>query len=234
LTDRKLDSAASVRGGQAGQAAERERAVQTHQHVVSTEQEDMLMKSLITCALAAGFAASLHAQDTTSTTRTQVDADDARTIIATGCLQQAPATKVFTLMGAVTASGEDLDSKTRVSTDVDNDDVEVKTETRAEIDRDDRPVGTSGVTRSYDLSPRAGVDLSTHVGKRVQISAVMVDRAKDGDDDAEVEIEDRTKVEREDAPDAKAKSETEVELPRGDRAQLMVVSVKEIAPSCAN
>jgi hypothetical protein len=193
----------------------------------------MLMKALITCALAAGFAVSLHAQDSTATTKTQVEADDARTVMATGCLQQAPTTKTFTLMGAV-ATGEDLESKTRVSTDVDRDDVEVETDTRAEIDRDDRPVGTSGVMKTYELSPRAGVDLSAHVGKRVQISAVMVDAAKGGDDDAEVEIEEKTEVEREDAPDAEAKTETEAELPRGDHAQLTVVSVKEIAPSCAN
>jgi hypothetical protein len=197
------------------------------------EQEETLMKALITCALAAGFAASLHAQDSTATTKTQVEADDARTIVATGCLQQAPGTKTFTLSGAVATTGEDLESKTRVETDVDKDDVEVKTETRAEVDRGDRPVGTSGVTKSYELAPRAGVDLSTHVGKRVQISAVMVDAAN-GDDDAEVEIEEKTKIEREDAPDSKVKTETEAELPRGDQARLTVVSVKEIAASCAN
>ncbi len=192
------------------------------------------MKALMTCALAAGFAASLHAQDTTSTTKTQVDADDARTVVATGCLQQAPLTRSFTLAGAAVETGEDLESKTRVSTDVDKDDVEVETETRAEVDRGARPVGTSGVTKAYELSPRDGVDLAPHVGKRVQVSAVMIGAARDGDDDAEVEIEDKTKVEREDAPDASARTETELDVPRGDRTRLMVVSVKEIAPSCAN
>lgn len=191
------------------------------------------MKALMTCALAAALAASLHAQDSKATTKTDVDADDARTIIATGCLQQAPGTKTFTLMGAVAATGEDLDAKSRVSTDVDKDDVEVKTETRAEVDRDDRPVGTSGATKTYALSPKAGVDLSTHVGKRVEISAVMVDAAN-GDDDAEVEIEDKTKVERDDAPDAKVETETEADLPRGDQARLTVVSVKEIGSTCTN
>jgi hypothetical protein len=194
----------------------------------------MLMKALMTCALAAALAASLHAQDTTTTTKTEVNADDARTIVATGCLQQAPDTKTFTLMGAVAATGEDLDAKTRVSTDVDKDDVETKTETRVEVDRADRPVGTSGVMKTYELSPRAGVDLSAHVGKRVEISAVMVDAAAGGDDDARVEIEEMTTVEREDAPDSKVETETGADLPRGDRARLMVVSVKPTGASCAN
>lgn len=192
------------------------------------------MKALFTCALAAAFAASLHAQDTTATTKTEVDADDAQTIVATGCLQQAPGTKTFTLAGAVAASGQDLESKTRVETDVDKDDVEVKTDTRAEVERGDRAVGTSGTSKLYELSPRAGVDLSAHVGKQVEISAVMAEAAKGGDDDAKVEIEDKTKIEREDAPDSQVKSETEAELPRGENARLMVVSVKEIGASCAN
>lgn len=191
------------------------------------------MKALLTGALAAGLAVSLHAQDTTTTTRTEIDADDARTIVATGCLTQAPDTKIFTLNGAMASTGEDLEAKTRVETDVDRDDVEVKTESRAEVDKSDRPVGTSGVAKVYELSPRAGVDLSAHVGKQVQISAVMVDAAN-GDDDAEVEIEDKTKVEREDAPDAKAKTETELEIPRGDHARLTVVSVKPLGTSCTN
>ena len=189
------------------------------------------MKALITSAMAAALAASLHAQDSTATTKTEVDADDARTVIASGCLQQAPGTSSFTLMGAIAATGEDLESKTRVETDVDDDDVEVKTESKAEVDRDDRPVGTSGVTKSFQLAPRAGVELAPHVGKHVEISAVMVD-AKDGDDDAEIEIEEKTKVERDDAPDSEVKSETEAEVPRGNQARLMVVSVKEVGPSC--
>lgn len=191
------------------------------------------MKALMTGALAAALAVSLHAQDSTVTTRTQVDADDARAIMATGCLRQAP-DKTFTLMGAVTVAGGDLESKTRVSTDIDRDDVEVKTETRTEIDRDDRPVGTSGVMKTYELAPRAGVELLPHVGTQVEISAVMVDAAKGADDVAEIEIEERTEVEREDAPDTKVETRTEAELPRGEQARLMVVSVKPVGASCAN
>jgi hypothetical protein len=192
------------------------------------------MKTLIpTCALMAALAAAAHAQDSKVTTKTEVDADNARAVIASGCLMQAPDTKTFTLRGAVVTTGEDLTAKSRVTTDVDKDDTTIKTETKAEIDRGDRPVGTSGAMKVYDLSPRAGVDLATHVGHQVEISAVMVDAAK-GDDDAEVEIKERTKVEVDDAPDAKVETKTEAELPRGANARLTVVSVKPLASACSN
>src|SRR5687767_7772522 len=103
------------------------------------------MKVLIpTCALVAALAVSAGAQDRTVTTKTQVKADDARTVIASGCLLQAPDTKIFTLKGAVAAVGEDLTAKSRVRTDVDKNETTVRTETRTEVDRGDRPVGTAG------------------------------------------------------------------------------------------
>jgi hypothetical protein len=80
--------------------------------------------------------------------------------------------------------------------------------------------------------PKEGVDLTPHVGHRVEITAVAVDKKSGTDDDAEVEIETKTKVEREDAPDSKMKSKTEAELPRGARNRLTVLSVKHISPSC--
>ena len=183
------------------------------------------------CAVAVALAGAAHAQDSTVTSKTRIEADDARAIVATGCLRQSADTKTFSLMGAVVATGEDLTAKSRVETDVDKDDTEVKTETRTKVDRDDRAVGTSGTMKSYDLSPRAGVDLSAHVGKQVEISAVMVDAAN-GDDDAEIEIEERTKTRVDDAPDSKVKSETELEIPRGANARLTVVSVKPLGTSC--
>lgn len=190
------------------------------------------MKALIpACAMAIAMAAAVHAQDSTVTSKTQVSADDARTVVATGCLQQAPGTKTFTLAGASMVTGEDLTAKTRVKTDVDKDDTTVKAESTTKVDRDDRAVGTSGTVKAYELSPRAGVDLSAHVGKQVEISAVMLDAAK-GDDDAEVKIKEETKTKVDDAPDSKVESVTKAELPRGDNARLTVVSVKQIAASC--
>jgi hypothetical protein len=191
------------------------------------------MKAIIpTCALVAALAVSASAQDSTVTTKTQVKADDARAVVASGCLQQAPDTKIFTLKGAVVAAGEDLTSRSRVRTDVDKNDTTVRTETRTEVDRD-RPVGTSGTMKLYELDPRAGVDLATHVGKQVEISAVMLDAAK-GDDDADVRIRTETKVDAENAPDSKVRTETKAELPRGANPRLAVVSVKQLASACAN
>lgn len=88
--------------------------------------------------------------------------------------------------------------------------------------------------KTYELTPRAGVELLPHVGTQVEISAVMVDAAKGGDDVADIEIEERTEVEREDAPDTKVETRTEAELPRGEHARLMVVSVKPVGAACAN
>ena len=86
-------------------------------------------------------------------------------------------------------------------------------------------VGTSGRTMMYDLVPRTGVNLSAHVGHRVEIAGVMLDPAK-GDDDAEVTIREDTKVKADDAPDARVRTKTKAELPRGAHSRLSVVSVK--------
>lgn len=187
-----------------------------------------------TCAIALALGLPVGAQDTTVTSKTKVDADDARTVVMTGCLQQAPGTGLFTLAGATGASGEDLTVKSKVKTDVDSDDTTVTTRSRAEVDdTDERPVGTSGTARTYEVTARAGVDLAAHVGHKVEIAAVMLDPA-DGDDDADVEIEQRTKTRVDDAPDSKVKTETEAELPRGAHARLTAISVKPLASTCDN
>jgi ribosomal protein L27 len=181
------------------------------------------------CALAVAMAVSANAQDSTVKSKTKVNADDARTVMMTGCLTQTGGT--YMLSGATTASGEDLTIKSRVKTDVDKDETEVRARTDAEIDHNDDAVGTSGGTMMYVLDPRAGVNLATHVGHKVQISGVMLDPAK-GDDDAEVTIREDTRVDKEDAPDARVRTKTKAELPRGAHARLSVLSVKPISGSC--
>ena len=184
-------------------------------------------------AVACVFAVSVSAQDTTVKTKTDVDVDDAKVVSMEGCLEAGDAPGTFVLSNVKkVASGGDLESETKAEIDVDDDETEVETETETEIDRDDDDaVGTSGVVAAYRLTPQAGVNLTPHVGHRVQISAVALD-PKDGDDDAEVDIETETRVEREDAPDSKVKTETEAELPRGAQARMVAVAVKHIAPSC--
>jgi hypothetical protein len=192
------------------------------------------MKALITgsiVALAMGVTAA--AQDSTVKTETKVSGDDARAVTMRGCLQAG--STGFQLLGAVAASGEDLKSKTTVKTDVDDDETKVKSQTETKIDRDDKDksVGTSGTVSTYAVMPRDGVNLMALAGQEVEITAVMIDARKGGDDDAEVKVKENTKVEVDDAPDAKAETKTKVEVPRGATAQLMAMSAKSLGRSCS-
>jgi hypothetical protein len=185
-------------------------------------------------ALALGLGAVVQAQDSTVKSRTQVKTDDASAIVMTGCLQAVPGSDGFTLTGAVASAGKEAESKSKIKTDVDKDDTTVKGKTRTEIEHGDHSVGTSGLSSTYAVTPRAGVDLAAHVNEHVEITAVMVDAAKKGgDDDAKVKVNEKTKADNEDAPDAKAKSTTKIEVPRGPLPRLMAMSVKTIGPSCS-
>jgi hypothetical protein len=183
-------------------------------------------------ALALGMAVSVAAQDSTVRSRTKVSGDDARALTLTGCLERGPA-GVFTLNNATARSSDEVTTKSKVETDVDNHGNDVKTKSQAEVEHEDgRRAGIAGLKASYELSPNQGVELASHVGQQVLITAVALD-ARKGDDDARVKIEEETKVDRENAPDAKVKTRTEAELPRGDHAKVTVLSVKTMAPSCS-
>jgi hypothetical protein len=198
---------------------------------MTSSEEAQPMRNVVTaCVLAVAMAASAHAQDSTIKSKTKVKADDARTVVMTGCLTQTGGT--YMLAGATKATGEDLTVRSRVETDVDKNKTEIQGETRAEIDHDNHDaVGTSGATTMYELDPRVGVNLAAHVGHRIQVSGVMLDPAK-GDDDAEVTIREDTKINRDDAPDARVRTRTKAELPRGAHSRLSVVSVKPMSGSC--
>jgi hypothetical protein len=183
-----------------------------------------------TCAIVAAFAVATSAQDTTVKSKTKVEADDAKVMTLTGCLQSGTG-EVFTLTGAKAKAGSELETSEKTKIDVDKDETEVKSKRRTEIEDTETPRGTAGAVTTYDLTPRDGVNLMPHVGHRVEITAVAVDK-KDGDDDAEIEMETKTKVEREDAPDAKMKTKTKAEIPRGAHRQLTVMSITHISPSC--
>lgn len=193
------------------------------------------MRMLIpACALALAIGAVVHAQDSTVKSRTQVKTDDASAIVMTGCLQAVPGADGFTLTGAVASAGKDAESKSKIKTDVDKDDTSVKAKSRTEIEHGDHSVGTTGLSSTYAVTPRAGVDLAAHANEQVEITAVMVDAAKKGgDDDAKVKVNEKTKAENENAPDGKAKSTTKLDIPRGPLPQLMAMSVKTVAPSCS-
>jgi hypothetical protein len=192
-----------------------------------------MQRFLSACAIVAAVAVSTSAQDTTIKSKTKVDADDAKVVTMTGCLQAGTTGDMFTLTGAKAAAGEDLEAESKTKIDVDKDETEVKEKRRTEVEHEDEtPVGTSGAVTTYELMPKDGVNLTPHVGHRVEITAVALDK-KDGDDDAEIDIETKTKIEREDESDTKIKSDTEAELPRGAKNRLTVVSVKHISPSCS-
>ena len=184
-------------------------------------------------ALALGMAVGGAAQDSTVRSRTRVSTDDGRALTLTGCLERGTGT-VFTLKNASATSSDEVTTKSKVQTEVDDHGDDVKTRSRTEVNRDDsRRSGVPGLKASYELTPQHGVDLSAHVGHQVQITAVALDAAK-GDDDARVKVEEETRVNRDDAPDAKVKSRTEANLPRGDQSKVMVLSARTLASSCAN
>lgn len=195
-----------------------------------------MIRFMPACSLAAAcaFAVSVSAQDATVTSKTKIDADDAKVITMSGCLQQGPSGDLFVLSGATTLKGDDMSSKSKTKIDQDDDETEVTTKTQTEVEKDDddKAVGTSGAVKTYELMPNEGVNLTPHVGHKVEVTAVALDAASATDDDADVEMKTETKVKVEDAPDSKVKSKTEAELPRGKNARLTVMSVKHVAPSC--
>jgi hypothetical protein len=193
------------------------------------------MRALITGSIVAlAFGVTAAAQDSTVKTQTKVDGDDARAVTMRGCLQQT-AGSGFLLLGGVTASGDELTSKSTVKTDVDDDTKTVTSRTRTEIDKDDKDktVGTSGTATNYTVMPRDGVDLAMHAGKEVELTAVMIDARVGGDKDAEVKVEQKTKVEADDAPDTKVESTSKADVPRGATPRLMAMSVKSLGQSCS-
>jgi hypothetical protein len=188
------------------------------------------MKRLIpVCALAAMFAATAHAQDSTTTTRTQVKADDAKAVTATGCLVPGATAGSFALRGAITARGEEVSSKTQTRTEVDRNESRVRTETRTRADGDRDSTGVGSVL-FYNLSPRAGVELAAHVGHQVQLTAIVLNR---GEDDAEVKIREETRVDRENGRDGRTRTESKVTVDRGDGPRLNVISVKPLGGNCS-
>jgi len=187
-----------------------------------------MKKWIGTCAFAAALAVTAHAQDSTVTSRTQVKADDAKAVTATGCLVPGLAPGAFAMRGTITARGEEVTSKTRTETDVDRDEARVRTETRTQADGDGNRV-KSGTALLYDLSPRAGVDLTPHVGQQVQVTAIVLDRGKG---DADVEIKEETNVDREHGKDGKSTTESKITVDRDNGPRLNVISVKSLGQSC--
>ena len=187
-----------------------------------------MKKWMATCAFAAAIAATAHAQDSTVTSRTQVKADDAKAITATGCLVPGLAPGAFALRGAIVARGEEVTSKTQTKTEVDSDETRVRTETRTQADGDGDRV-SRGAALLYELNPRAGVDLTAHIGQQVQLTAIVLDSGKG---DADVKIKEETNVDREHGKDGKSTTESKITVDRGNGPRLNVISVKSLGQPC--
>ena len=173
---------------------------------------------------------TLSAQDTTVKSRTKIEGDEAQVVSMTGCLRQDAQTRAFMLVGAVDAVGERVTNEAKVSIDRDKDDTKVTAETRAKGDKGDKNDRSSaGVMTTYVLSP-GNVNLTPHVGQRVQIAAAAV---QPGHKDGEVTVRDETKVDPEQGRDHTSSSKTKVEIERGPLGQYTVVSVKPLGGSCA-
>jgi hypothetical protein len=192
------------------------------------------MKAVITGSLVA-LAISVTAaaaQDKTVKSETKVKTDDGQTVVMRGCLQQTAAGNGFVLLGGVTAAGDDLTSKSKVKTDVDDDKTTVKGKSATTIDDDQDAVATSGSETTYAVTPRSGIDLASHAGEEVELGAVLIDARKGDDKKADVKVKEDTKIDRDSAPDSKIERESKAEVARGPLPQLMAVSVRPLGRSC--
>jgi hypothetical protein len=181
-----------------------------------------------TFAAACVFAVAVNAQDTTVKSKTKMDADDAHMVTMTGCLQAAPSGDLFILSNATMIKGEEMKSKSKTKIDRDSDETQVKDKSKTEIEHGEH-VGTAGTMATYELMPGSGIDLTPHVGHKVQVTAVATEPGKG---DADITARTETKVKTDDAPDPKVKSKTKMEMPRGANSRLTVMSVKHVAASC--
>jgi hypothetical protein len=187
------------------------------------------MKAAIMGGLVAlAISATAAAQDKTVTSQTKVSGDDAKTVVMRGCLQQTAAGNGFLLLGGVTAAGDDLKSKSTVKTDVDHGKKTVEGKSTTKVDND-HAIATAGATTVYAVTPRSGVDLASHAGQEVELTAALIEAGKGK---AEVKFKDDTKIDREKAPDSKVESKSKAEVARGPLPQLMAVSVKSLGHAC--
>lgn len=184
-----------------------------------------------TIAGAFAFVASLGAQEVKVKSKTDIDVDDGKVVLLSGCLRPGFDAGTYLLSNATLLKGEELESETETKVDIDEDETEVEKKTKIEVEGEDKdkPVGTAGLAVVYELTPNEGVNLAPHLGHKVEITAVALEPGKG---DAEVEMKSETKVKVEDAPDAKVKSKIEADLPRGANPRLVVMSVKHIEASC--
>ena len=147
------------------------------------------------------FAAALvcasvaaHAQDTIVKTQTKIEGDKAKMVSYTGCVAAGTEARTFVLDKVVPVT-------TTKTTGI---------------------AGTAGsittTSTSYVLVPGETVTLQQHVGKKVEVSGMLIPA---GDSKT------TTKTEREGAPDTKVTTKVENDKPR-----FQVMSVKDLNEPC--
>jgi hypothetical protein len=192
-------------------------------------QEDQPMRLVTAAAIVAlALPMAAGAQDSKTKSRTNIKADDARVMSMTGCLRQEVASGVYTLDGAVAAAGKEIQTDSKIKTDVDKDETKVTGE--AETKATDGAVATTGSSSTFLLVPGNNVDLASHVGEQVQISAIMVER---GHGDADVKIKDKASVDPDHGKETTSTSKTKLELPKSPASQYTVMSVTSTGMRCA-
>lgn len=185
-----------------------------------------MRRILCACAVAAATSVAAAAQDSTVTSTTKIETDDAKVMSLTGCLQRDVAGH-FTLVGMMAKADDDLTTRTEVETDVDDDKAVVRTESETRVN--DGTVGTAGRMSTFVLMPRENVPLSQYVGQQVQIAAIKMDRDAD---DAEVTIEEKTEVDPDDRDDSTKRTRTEIEIDKDSAGRFTVVTVKGLGSAC--
>ena len=185
-----------------------------------------MRRTALVAVVAATLSAPAMAQDSKVKSRTDIKADDAKVMSMVGCLRHEPVSNSYLLVGTVTAAGDDLTTKTKIKTDVD--DEKTKVEAKSETKGNDA-VHAADAVSTYLLLATPKIDLAPHVGQQVRIAALQVEK---GHGDAEVKIKDETKVDRDNARDSKSTSTTKLELPRSPNSAYTVVSVTGLGKAC--
>jgi len=156
--------------------------------------EERLMRHIVsTGVLAAGLFATAYAQVPASPAGAQQPSarpDQAKSIVVTGCVGGGPA--AFTLSNAMAAASPAKPGES--------------------------PVGTTGISSAYDLTPRAGVDLSVHVGHKVEITGTPAEASSSAPAPS--------------VPAAGAGDKPAAGAGRAPAAKLNVTAVKMVSASC--
>jgi hypothetical protein len=158
----------------------------------------------VALSVAVAGSAFLQAQEVKSTTT--VKADDAKTVVYSGCVRTGTEAKSFVLESAVPLK-------------------QMTTQTNVARSGSGSTVTTTTTTTSYVLVPDEKVDLAMNIGRKVEVTAVEIPR---GDGRTTIETKTKTEVKGQEALETQVKEK----IPQKDWAQLRVVSVKHLEERC--